>query len=139
VEYMRYFKMGDGPFYLFYQPFHLPHLQLPVSVARAVLFGDATLTPRGAPVCEGLTFAKKDLKAGEVLDGMGGFTCYGMIDTAELSRREKLLPMALSDGCRVRHDIAKDALISYADVDLPPGRLCDKLRLEQDEHFPELG
>ena len=63
---MSYFKFGDGPLYMFYTPYHLPHLQLPHSVARAVLFQDPTLTPLGAPVCEAVAFAKRDLKAGEI-------------------------------------------------------------------------
>jgi predicted homoserine dehydrogenase-like protein len=134
-EYMSYFKMGDGPLYLFYTPYHLPHLQLPLTVARAVLFRDATLAPLGEPVCDTLTVAKRDLKAGEVLDGMGGFTCYGLIDTAEVCQAENLLPMALSQDCRLKRDIPKDQPITYADVTLPQGRLCDQLRAEQDAHF----
>jgi predicted homoserine dehydrogenase-like protein len=134
-QYMSYFKMGDGPFYMFYTPYHLPHLQLPLTVARAVLFGDATLAPLGAPVCDTGTFAKRDLKAGEVLDGMGGFTCYGLIDTIEASRRDNLLPMSFSQGCRLKRDLPKDQAVTYADVDVPPGRLCDKLRAEQEAHF----
>ena len=51
-KYMSYFKFGDGPLYMFYTPYHLPHMQLPHSVARAVLFNDATLAPLGAPVCD---------------------------------------------------------------------------------------
>jgi predicted homoserine dehydrogenase-like protein len=135
AEYMRYFKMGDGPLYVFYQPFHLPHLQLPLSVARAVLFQDATLTPLGAPVCDTLTVAKRDLKAGEVLDGMGGFTCYGLIDTYEVTQAENLLPMVISQGCMLKRDILKDTAITYADVVLPAGRLCDRLRAEQTAYF----
>src|SRR6266481_2047990 len=134
-QYMSYFKMGDGPLYMFYTPFHLPHLQLPLTVARAALFGDATLAPLGAPVCDTGSFAKRDLKAGEVLDGMGGFTCYGLIDTMDASRRENLLPMSLSPSCRLRRDVRKDQPVTYRDVELPPGRLCDKLRSEQEAHF----
>ncbi len=134
-QYMSYFKMGDGPFYMFYTPYHLPHLQLPLTVARAVLFRDPTLAPQGAPVCDTGAFAKRDLKAGEVLDGMGGFTCYGLIDSYEVSRRENFLPMALSQGCILNRDIPKDTLIRYVDVQLPAGRLCDKLRAEQTEYF----
>lgn len=133
--YMSYFKMGDGPFYMFYTPYHLPHLQLPLTVARAVLFRDATLAPMGAPVCDTGAFAKKDLKAGEILDGMGGFTCYGLIDTYELCQEQDLLPMALSQGCRLKRDIPKDRGIKLSDVELPAGRLCDKLRAEQTEYF----
>lgn len=134
-EYLQYFKLGPGPLYMFYQPFHLPHLQLPLSVARAVLFKDATITPRGAPVCDAITVAKRDLKAGETLDGMGGFTCYGMVDSYQVSAARKLLPVVLSVGCRLKRDIPKDGEISYNDVVLPQGRLCDRLRAEQTEHF----
>ena len=135
-EYMSYFKMGDGPFYMFYTPYHLPHLQLPLTVARAVLFHDSTLSPIAGPVCDTPAFAKRDLKAGEVLDGMGGFTCYGLIDSYEVTQEHNLLPMVLSVGCVLKRNISKDQPISYADVELPFGRLCDKLRAEQAERFP---
>src|SRR5262249_58851047 len=71
-EWMRYFKLGDGPFYVLYQPWHLPHLEAPLTAARAVLFDDAAVSPRGGPVCEGVTLAKRGLPAGERLDGIGG-------------------------------------------------------------------
>jgi predicted homoserine dehydrogenase-like protein len=128
-DYMRYFKFGDGPYYMFYTPYHLPHMQLPHSVARAVLFNDPTLAPLGAPVCDTVTMAKRDLKAGERLDGMGGFTCY------VTCRGEDALPIALSLDCILKRDIPKDAPISYRDVELPVGRLCDTLRAEQTAHF----
>lgn len=135
-QYMNYFKMGEGPFYMFYTPFHLPHLQISLSVARAVLFQDPTLTPLAGPVCDTTAFAKRDLKAGEVLDGMGGFTCYGLIDTYEVTQEHNLLPIVLSGGCVLQRNIAKDQAISYADVTLPAGRLADKLRSEQTALFP---
>jgi predicted homoserine dehydrogenase-like protein len=133
--YLDLFKLGSGPFFCFYTPYHLPPLQLPSSVARAVLFHDATVTPIGAPVCGVLTVAKRDLKAGEVLDGIGGFMTYGDIDNHEVFLAEDLLPMGLSEGCRLKNDLPKDKAISYADVVLPAGRLCDQLRAEQNEHF----
>lgn len=134
-QYMKYFKMGDGPFYVFYTPFHLPHLELPITVARAVLFGDATVAPAGGPVCDVATVAKRDLKAGEILDGIGGFMSYGLIENSGIFRAEKLLPMGLSEGCRVVRDIPIDAPISCSDVEIPEGRLCDVLRAEQDARF----
>jgi predicted homoserine dehydrogenase-like protein len=136
-EYLRYFKMGDGPLYAFYTPYHLPHLQVVPTIARAALFGDATVAPRGAPVCDVLTVAKRDLKAGEVLDGIGGFTCYGTVDNAEVTRRDNLLPMGLSEGCRLVRDVGRDQAIAYDDVVLPEGRLADRLRAEQAAHFAE--
>jgi len=134
-QYMNYYKMGDGPFYVFYTPYHLCHLEAPLTAARAVLFHDAAIAPMGGPVCDVITVAKRDLKAGEIIDGIGGFTCYGMLDNSEVCRKDKLLPMGLSEGCRLTRDIAKDAALRYGDVALPEGRLCDKLRAEQNSHI----
>ncbi|MBZ5695448.1 MAG: Gfo/Idh/MocA family oxidoreductase [Acidobacteriia bacterium] len=133
--YLDLFKLGSGPFYCLYTPYHLPPLQIGASVARAVLFHDATVAPMGAPVCDVLAVAKRDLKAGNVLDGTGGFMAYGLIDNAEVHQVEGFLPVGLSEGCRLKHDLPKDAPIRYADVVLPEGRLCDKLRAEQDDYF----
>jgi len=134
-SYMRYFKMGDGPLYAFYVPYHLPHLEVPLTAARAVLFHDAAVTPIAGPVCDVVTIAKRDLKAGEELDGIGGFTCYGMIDNYEVSQAQDLLPMGLSEGCRLKNDVAKDQAITQADVVAPEGRLCDRLRAEQTLYY----
>jgi len=135
-QYMRYFKMGDGPFYLFYTPYHLPHLQLPLTVARAVLFRDPTVTPAGKPMCDVITIAKRDLSPGETLDGIGGFTCFGTIENADVSRATGLLPMGLSEGCRLIRAVRRDQAILYSDVELPYGRVCDALRAAQESHFP---
>jgi len=134
-QYLRYYKMGDGPLYVFYTPYHLCHLEVPLTVARAVLFQDATLAPIDGPVCDVITAAKRDLKAGEMLDGIGGFTCYGLLENSEVCQAENLLPMGLSQGCHLKRDIPKDQVITYDDVELPEGRLCDKLRAEQTAYF----
>jgi predicted homoserine dehydrogenase-like protein len=136
-QYLKYFKMGDGPFYLFYTPWHLPQAEAPLTAARAALFHDAAVTPLGPPRCDVVTVAKRDLHAGEVLDGIGGFTCYGTIDNADVSRHERLLPMGLSEGCELVRDVAVDQPIRYDDVRLPQGRLIDDLRREQDEVLSE--
>lgn len=134
-DYMKYFKMGDGPFYVFYTPYHLPHLEVPLTAARAVLFQDAAVAAIDGPVCDVIAVAKRDLKAGEVLDGIGGFTCYGMIENADVSKVENFLPMGLSEGCRLHRDIQKDEAVTYTDVEVPEGRLADKLRVEQNTYF----
>jgi predicted homoserine dehydrogenase-like protein len=137
-QYAQYFKMGEGPLYVFYTPYHLPHLEVPLTVARAVLFQDAAIAPIAGPVCDVITVAKRDLEAGEVLDGIGGFTCYGMIENSEVCQAENLLPMGLSQGCYLKRDVPKDYAITNADVELPEGRLCDKLRAEQNAYFAPL-
>jgi predicted homoserine dehydrogenase-like protein len=135
MPYMSYFKMGDGPLYMFYRPFHLTHLEAPLSVARAVLFGDAAIAPQGAPVCEVATIAKRDLETGEALDGIGGYSCYGLIDNVENTRRDDSLPIGLAAGARLTRPVAKDQPIKNGDVTLPRGRLIDDLRAQQDAHF----
>lgn len=134
-QYMHYFKMGEGPLYVFYTPYHLPHLEAPITAARAVLFHDAAVAPRGAPVCGVITVAKRDLAAGETLDGIGGFTCYGVIDNVETISAEELLPMSLADGCRLKRPVARDTPITYADVERPADRLADRLFSEQNAYF----
>lgn len=136
AAYLKYLKMGDGPLYCFYTPFHLPQMEIPNTIARAVLFKDATVAPLGAPACDSVAVAKRDLKAGETLDGLGGFTCYALVDNYRTSILEKSLPIGISESCRLKRDVPKDRVISYDDVELPAGRLCDKLRTEQNRQFP---
>jgi len=127
-EYLQYLKMGDGPQYVFYTPFHLPQLEIPITVSRATLLGDATVTPIGRPYCEAVAMAKKDLKVGDTLDGIGGYCAYTLIDNFETSRTEKLLPMGISSGCKMTRDVSADSPISYDDVELPRDRQIDELR-----------
>jgi predicted homoserine dehydrogenase-like protein len=137
-QYAKYFKMGEGPLYVFYTPYHLPHLEVPITVARAVLFHDAAVAPIGAPVCDVIAMAKRGLKAGEELDGIGGFTCYGTIENSDVCQAGNLLPMGLSQGCRLKRDVPRDYAITYDDVELPEGRLCDELRAEQVAYFSQV-
>src|SRR5690606_16914073 len=133
---LAYYKLGDGPFYVFYTPFHLPHIQLPSTIGRAVLHRDATVAPRGGPSCEVVTVAKRALKAGERLDGIGGFCSYGLIDNHKAARAVNALPIALSEGCVLLRDVGKDEVLSFSDVRLPAPRLSDTLWLEQMRRWP---
>jgi predicted homoserine dehydrogenase-like protein len=133
---LAYYKLGDGPFYVFYTPYHLPHIQLPSTIARAVIHRDPTVAPRGAPSCEVVTVAKRDLRAGERLDGVGGFCGYGLIDNRAAARAVDALPIAMSEGCVLTRDIAKDQVISFNDVTLPAPRLIDQLWQEQLRRWP---
>src|SRR5678815_505958 len=133
---LAYYKLGDGPFYVFYTPFHLPHIQLPSTIARAVIHSDPTVAPLAGPSCEVVTVAKRDLRAGERLDGVGGFCAYGLIDGHAPARAMNALPIALSDDCVLLRDIAKDAVVSFDDVQMPPTRLSDTLWLEQQRRWP---
>lgn len=134
-HYLKLYKMGEGPLYCFYTPYHLCHFEVPNTVARAVLFGDATLAPLDAPRVEVLATAKRDLRAGEVIDGLGGYLTYGLADNAPSARSQNLLPIGLAEGCTVKRDIARDEVLSFDDVVLPPDRLADRLWQEQMKRF----
>jgi predicted homoserine dehydrogenase-like protein len=134
-HYLNLYKLGEGPLYAFYTPYHLCHFEVPNTVARAVLFNDAAITPLGAPRVDVVATAKRDLKAGEVLDGMGFYMTYGQAENAEVVHRDALLPMGLAEGCRLKRDMPRDAVLSYDDVVVPENRLADQIREEQNECF----
>ncbi|WP_135466173.1 NAD(P)H-dependent oxidoreductase [Crenalkalicoccus roseus] len=135
-HYLNLYKLGEGPLYSFYTPYHLCHFEVPLSVARVVLCGDPVIQPLDGPRVEVVATAKTDLAAGTVLDGLGGYHTYGQCETYPAARAARLLPMGVAEGCRLRRAVAKDAVLTYDDVELPPGRLVDRLRAEQDALFP---
>jgi predicted homoserine dehydrogenase-like protein len=130
-HYLNLYKLGEGPLYSFYTPYHLCHFEVPNTVARAALFGDAALRPLGPPTVEVITTAKTDLRAGDEIDGLGGYMTYGLAERADVTRSEDLLPMGVAQGCRLVRNIAKDQVLTYADVEVPEGRSVDRLRAEQ--------
>jgi predicted homoserine dehydrogenase-like protein len=134
-EYMKFYKMGDGPVYTFYRPFHLGPLETMQTVARAVLLHDAAAAPLGAPVTDVIAQAKRPLRAGETLDGIGGFTVYGMLENSTTARQERLLPMGLTEGATLVRPVEIDAALTFDDVVLPPDRLAQQLWNEQAGHF----
>lgn len=133
-RYMKVYKMGEGPLYNFYLPFHLGPLETPATIARAALLGDAACTPLGGPVADVVAFAKRALEPGETLDGIGGFTAYGVIENSDRARSEELLPHGLSDRCTVVRPIEKDAPVSLSDVEPPDGSVAWRLWEEQCSH-----
>ena len=133
---LAYYKLGDGPFYVFYTPYHLPHIQIASTIGRAAVHHDPTVAPIAGPVCEVVAVAKRDLKAGEVLDGIGGFLTYGLIENAKAARASAALPIGLSDGCVVKRDVAKDAVVSFADVEMLLGDEVLALWQEQNARWP---
>ena len=134
-HYLSLYKMGDGPLYSFFQPYHLVHFDVPNSIARVVLFRDSVAKPLGGPVVEVCAVAKRDLKAGEVLDDYGMYMTYGEAVNADEMCDKHYLPEGLVEDCVLTRDVAKDTVITYEDVTLPPNRLGDQLRAEQYRHF----
>jgi predicted homoserine dehydrogenase-like protein len=134
-HYLNLYKMGEGPLYPFFTPYHLVHFEVPSAIARVALFRDSLAPPLAGPVVEVCAVAKRDLKAGEVLDEPGMYMTYGEAVNAEEMSAGRYLPEGLVGGCKLRRAVAKDSVLGYDDVELPPGRLADRLRAEQYRRF----
>lgn len=134
-HYLALYKLGSGPFYLFYTPCHLCHFEVPMTVARAVLFQDAALTPVAGPQVGVITTAKRDLALGERIDGIGGFATYGQAENFDIIARDRLLPMGLAEGATLRRPVTQGTVLRFDDVDLPAGRRIDTLYREMEQHF----
>ena len=134
-HYMNLYKRGEGPLYSFYTAYHLCHFEVPTSLARVVLFEDAVLAPLGGPLVDVVATAKVDLQAGQTIDHIGQYLTYGQCENSDVTLAERLLPMGLAEGCRLVRDVPRDEVLTYADVELPGGRLADELRAEQDARF----
>lgn len=134
-HYLNLYKLGEGPLYSFFIPYHLVHFEVPSSIARVVLFRDNLAKPLGGPVVEVCAVAKRDLKAGEILDDYGMYMTYGEAANVDEMSKGQYFPEGLVEGCTLTRDIKKDIVLTYSDIKLPPNRLSDRLRAEQYRHF----
>jgi predicted homoserine dehydrogenase-like protein len=134
-HYLNLYKMGDGPLYSFFIPYHLVHFEVHNAIARVALLRDSVAKPLAGPVVEVCAVAKRALAAGETLDDYGMYMTYGEAVNADEMSVNRYLPEGLVEGCTLKHAIAQDAVITYSDVELPPDRLADRLRAEQYSHF----
>lgn len=124
--------MGYGPNYLLFRPYHLCSIETPLSVAQAVIYGEATAYPMKRMTSECIAIAKKDLKAGEMLDRIGGYCYRASIERYEVAREGKMLPVGLAKGAVLKRDVKKDEVITYDMVELNENSLLLQLRRLQD-------
>lgn len=115
-------QLGEGPFYVFRRPYHLIHIETMRCIAEAFLDGDALLQPWHGFQTNVYCYAKRDLKQGETLDGLGGYACYGLIENCADHRDKPGLPICLAEHVTVRRDIAEDEKIFWEDVEYDPNR-----------------
>jgi predicted homoserine dehydrogenase-like protein len=125
--------MGEGPYYLLFRPFHLCSLEVPISVAVAALYGECSGQPGSKLVSECIAVAKKDIRAGETLDGIGEYCYRGSIDTFQAAARDRLLPLGIAKGCVARVGIPRDTAISYDMVEVGGDSALLDLRRLQDK------
>jgi predicted homoserine dehydrogenase-like protein len=136
LQYLERYTLGTGPLYAFYHPYHLCHLEAPLTVARVVLFGDACGQPLAGPAVEVIAVAKRDLRAGETLDSYGQYMTYGQAEKAAVVQRERLIPEGLVAGCRLLRDLPRDTALRWDDVEAPSDQLAHRLYAEQQRRFP---
>lgn len=132
VRDLQYLSMGDGPYWALYRPYHLTSLETPISIARAVLNGETTVATDSRPTAETVTVAKRDLNEGEQIDALGGFTVYGMIESASHAASEDLLPLGLAPGATLTRSVAMGQPITYGDVEFGDLSMILQLRRLQD-------
>ncbi|MDI3310380.1 MAG: SAF domain-containing protein [Thermoanaerobacterium sp.] len=133
---MEYLSMGSGPNYVLYRPYHLASLETPLSAVKAVLDHQPTIVPLNGLVSEVITIAKKDLRKGENLDGIGGYTVYGTVEVADVAKKINAVPIGLINKKAVlKKDVKKGEVISYDMVDLDKSSLVYQLRQLQDRFF----
>ena len=127
---LRYLKMGEGPYYTFYRPWHLVHIEAPLSIAEVYLDREPTIQPAGPFVTDVVAVAKKDLEPGDLLDGIGGWTSYGEVDT--VANAAGFLPMGMTEHARITKPIPMDEPIPLDSVEVDESTPIVKARREQD-------
>jgi len=131
-ERLRDLKMGDGPYFSFIRPYHLTSLEVPLTCARAVLYGKADMVPLDRPTAEVCAVAKRDLAVGDTLDQIGEYSYRAWAMEAGAARAARAIPCGVLTGCRVTKAIRKGALITTDNAEIPADSAIAKLRARQD-------
>jgi len=137
IKYLEYGKLGKGPLYSFYVPYHLLFFEIPSSIARMIDFDDDICSALDGPVVEVIAIAKEDLKKGDQLDKIGGFCTYGLCENSEIARKENLLPVGLADGAILKNNIPKDQVITFDDVYFQKPNSIQRIWNEQHNYFKD--
>lgn len=132
-ERMEDLKMGKGPYFTFFRPYHLTSLEVPLTCARVVLYGKADMVPMARPVAEVCAVAKKDLAVGDMLDQIGEYCYRAWIMEARAARTDGAIPCGLLAGAKVTQPIRKGELITYANATVPADSKIAALRARQDK------
>lgn len=113
---LAYLKMGPGPYYLFYKPFHLCHFEILLGAAKVVLWKHPVLCPSKGRVADVSGYAKRDLKVGERLDDIGGYTFYGLVEKANPNGGGEFLSASLLAGGKVTVPVRKGEKLTRRNV-----------------------
>lgn len=138
LRYLLKVNANHGPHYTLYRPYHLASLETPITIAKAVLHHDTSIHPLGAPVSETVAVAKRAIRPGERLDGIGGYSVRGMLETHQDMKRNRHIPIGLISGNVVaKQAIEEGQFLTMDDVELDTMTTVWKLRALQDHLFAE--
>jgi predicted homoserine dehydrogenase-like protein len=131
---MKFLSMGDGPYYTLYRPYHLCNVETPISIAEAVLYGEATIVSKRL-VSEVATIAKRDLRTGEVIGEIGSPDILGRTYIYEEAHAQSVIPLGIATGGKVIRDVAKGELLTWENLQPDTSMFVFKLRQMQDEQL----
>ncbi len=135
VDDLRYLKVGKGPYFTFFRPYHLWFLEAPISIAKAVIKRETTLLSLDKPVCDVVAVAKKNLTNGDTMDVFGGYTFRGLMKEKGEAFSENALPAALAPDAAIIRNVKKGTVITWDDVELNENSALVRLRREQDASY----
>ncbi|MBX9841547.1 MAG: flagellar biosynthesis protein FlgA [Xanthobacteraceae bacterium] len=124
----------SGRYAALYRPIHMIGLELGISVASAALRNEPTGAPTGFRSDVAAT-AKRDLKAGETLDGEGGFCVWGKQTPADVSLQQGYFPLGLAQNVRLKRDVMEGVRLKWSDVDYDPNDTAVRVRREMEAAF----
>lgn len=113
---LTYYKMGNGPYYVFYRHYHICHIEMMHTIFKAARENKPFLTPKYGLKTNVYAYAKRDLHAGETLDGIGGYTCYGKIENSSDNQNLPGIPICLAEDITLNKNIAKNQKILMSDI-----------------------
>jgi predicted homoserine dehydrogenase-like protein len=125
---------ASGRFAAMYKPYHLIGLELNISVLSAALRNEPTGQPRDFRG-DVVAVAKRDLRAGEMLDGEGGYTVWGKLMPAQASLKAGALPIGLAHGVKLKADVAHGAVVGWNDVEIDSANDTVTVRREMEKRF----
>ncbi len=117
---LAYYKMGNGPYYVFYRPYHLCHIEAMRTVSEAARDGRVFMQPDAGFATNVYAYAKRDLPPGAVLDDIGGDSCYGLIENCADNRGNQGIPIGLAGGATLRRAVVRDQKIRLVDIAFDP-------------------
>jgi len=128
---LKFYAMGEGPYYILYRPYHLCSFETPLSVAKACFFKEPTINSLHFH-SEVVAVAKRDLSPGQFIDGIGGFDVFGKIYTAQEARSLHAVPIGVIHHAKVLRPVARGEVLTYQDVALDEDSFVVRLRKLQD-------